>query len=271
MPYYRGILHVHSTLSDGALSPAELRARAQGLGLSFLILCEHTWRLGLDMRLEALQICRDLSDDQFLCMLGLECGHRGRHVLLLGPPGLICRVEAPQVVLEPAAMREAGGMTIWAHPAATAYPSLAGGIRADYDGWEIWNHYVDGPVPSLPFCSALRAQRALGRSLVGLAAADFHDDRRHRIVPTLGLDVPALAAELVLNRLREGQFDVLSSDGSPLMNGYAEGPYIPSPGAWAYSLSRYALLRFRSCAVWLWRALRRRACARHDCASHLPI
>ncbi|MBP8953987.1 MAG: hypothetical protein KBI47_16440 [Armatimonadetes bacterium] len=266
MPYYRGMLHVHSTLSDGAYSPSDLRERARNAGLSFVILCEHTWRLGVNKRLQALRICQELSDDGFLCMLGLECGHQGRHVLLLGPPDLICRVEAPEVVLEPAAMRAAGGMTIWAHPAATAYPSLRPGILADYDGWEIWNHYVDGPVPSLPILAMLSAQRARGRSVVGLASADFHDERRHRILPTLGLDVPALGARLVLNRLREGQFDVLSSDGSRLMNGCAEGPYTPTPGARAYALSRYGLLRLRSCAVWLWRALRRRVHAHPNCA-----
>lgn len=264
MPYYRGMLHVHSTFSDGALSPAELRVRAQGAGLSFIILCEHTLRLDVNRRLEALQTCRGLSDDRFLCMLGLECGHRGWHVLLLGPAELICRVEAPEVVLEPSRMRAAGGMTIWAHPAATACPSLARGIRADYDGWEIWNHYVDGAVPSLPVRAMLRAQRARGRSLLGFAATDFHDERRHRIVATLGVDVPQLKPELILSRLRDGAFDILSPDGSPLLDSHAEGAYTPSPGACAYALLRYGLLRLRSCAVWLWRGLRHRLRVRRD-------
>jgi hypothetical protein len=252
---YLGILHVHSTLSDGAYTPRELREMAQARGLDFLVLCEHTKRLKPERRAWAAEVCGDAGDDDFLCVLGIECSYEGRHVVLLGPTELLCQAEDAEVVLEPTKARECGGMTIWAHPAATSYWSLRPGTKAEYDGWELWNRYVDGPVPSWPVLTRFQRQRLAGRTLLAFGAADFHDTRRHVLEPITEVEMPRLGAEELLDALRAGAYRVLLElPSNPTMSPAGEVLRSGTPGA-LYSRLRYVLVRLRSLAICLWRTV----------------
>lgn len=254
MPHYRGVLHVHSTLSDGAYTPRQLRDMALALGLDFLLLCEHTKRLRPRDRPRALQACSDASDAQFLCALSIECSYQGRHVLLLGPDGLLCGAVDEEVVTSPEVARAQGGFTVWAHPAATSFWTLRPAIAADYDGWELWNRYVDGPIPSWPIAAMFRQRRSMGRPLLAFGAADFHDSQRHVLEPITEVDMPRLCSPDLLDALRAGHYrTLLNLPGNPVMSPEGETEQDGSPGS-LYSRLRYQLIRTRSLAVCLARS-----------------
>ena len=39
--WYRGNLHTHTTLSDGVLTPEEVKAKYREMGYDFIALCDH--------------------------------------------------------------------------------------------------------------------------------------------------------------------------------------------------------------------------------------
>lgn len=264
VPRVRGLMHVHSTISDGAFTPAQLRELAQGQGYQFIVLCEHTQHFPFEERPVAAQECRRISDDGFLCLFALECNAEGRHVLLLGPEEYLFEARDSEVGLTPGKAREAGGLTIWAHPGATTYPHLRRAIAADYDGWEVWNQYTDGPLPSFPVLSALLRQRRQGRRLLALGGADYHDPARHSLYPALEVDLPTLEGPALIESLRAERYHIVrDARSAPLISpeGKCERP---SPWEAAYSAVRYGGLRLRSLYVY---QRRRRAYLRRQRAA----
>lgn len=258
MPRLRGLLHLHSTLSDGFHTPAQLRDLAEPAGYSFVVLCEHTKRLPRERRSAAAAQCRAASDDGFACIFALECSFEGRHVLLLGPEDLLREADDEVVVLTPERVREAGGLTIWAHPAATSFWTMRRGAAADYDGWEVWNQYTDGPVPSFPVLAMLRRLRNRGRNLLAFGGTDYHDPIRHTMIPALEVELPDLGPAALIESLRAGNFTVVRDTSSHVRissTGEAARPRLRSR---AYAAARFTLLRLRSLVVFVVRAARRR-------------
>ena len=244
MPTYRGVLHMHSTLSDGTLTPRQVRDLAVSLGLDFVVLCEHASYLSPDRFDEALAECARLSNETFLLMLGLEFEYHGRHVLLLGPADVLQAADAETVGARPEEMRARGGLTIWAHPACTYRWTLRRGMEADYDGWEVWNRGFDGPTPSLRMLDLLRKQRSAGRRLLAFAGADFHE-RGHALTPITQADIPSITPAALIGGLRDGRCSALGGASGSLML-TPEGDLSPTGlAARLYAATRYCLLRSR--------------------------
>ena len=61
-PSFKANLHCHSTVSDGKLSPAEVKATYQALGYQIVAYTDH----------EILVPHKDLSDENFLALHGVE-------------------------------------------------------------------------------------------------------------------------------------------------------------------------------------------------------
>jgi hypothetical protein len=249
MPVYRGVLHVHSTLSDGTLTPEQVRDLAVSEGLDFVVLCEHASYVDPSRFDEALAECARLSDETFLLMLGLEFEYQGRHILLLGPPGLLREADAEAVGARPEELRARGGLTIWAHPACTYHWTLRPGMEADYDGWEVWNRGFDGAVPSLPMLALLRKRRRAGRRLRAFAGADLHQ-RDHRLTPLTQADIPCLTPAALIEGLRHGRCRASGgASGSLLL--LPDGDLSPlSTRARLYARTRYCLMRGRCLGGW---------------------
>jgi hypothetical protein len=229
---------------------------ARALGFRFIILCEHTKRLPPATRPGAAAQCRQATDEDFLCVFALEFSFEGRHVLLLGPEELLCQADDPTVVLTPESVRSQGGLTIWAHPAATSFWTLRRGQAADYDGWEVWNQYTDGPTPSFPMLARLQRQRRSGRSLLAFGGTDFHDAKRHSLFPALEVDLPHLDADLLIASLRAGDYSVAPDAGSaPTISAAAAQLTRAAWSSLLYAAIRFALLRLRSLAVFVTRTL----------------
>ena len=73
-------LHVHSTASDGSLTPTEVVNRAAGLGLTAMALTDHDTVSGID---EALKAAKDL-DMEVIPGIEVSCIYKGKEIHILG-------------------------------------------------------------------------------------------------------------------------------------------------------------------------------------------
>ena len=121
----RGSLHIHSVLSDGSGTAAEIAAAASRAGLDFVVLTDH----GDGTRPPAPPAYRS----GVLCLDGVEISTDGGHYLALGLPRAPYPLggDAAGVVEDVARL---GGLGIVAHPASPK-PELA---------WRDWSLPVDG-------------------------------------------------------------------------------------------------------------------------------
>ena len=91
-----GVLHLHSTYSDGEFSLAELRRLFCAAGCRFACVTDHADAFDSDGQLDAYRReCDALSDDRFRFIAGLEytCVDR-MHVLGYGVSGRIAAMVA---------------------------------------------------------------------------------------------------------------------------------------------------------------------------------
>ena len=73
-------LHVHSTASDGSLTPTEVVNRAAGLGLTAMALTDHDTVSGID---EALKAAKDL-DMEVIPGIEVSCIYKEKEIHILG-------------------------------------------------------------------------------------------------------------------------------------------------------------------------------------------
>jgi len=137
---YKGVLHVHSTYSDGQKTIPEIAAIANELDLDFLLMTDHNT---LQSRLDGLEGWYG----HVLLGIGSELNDADdkNHYMAFNinepiPFGLSAESYVNKV-------KEQGGFGIIAHPDESrahleAYPPYPWTIweSADYDGIEIWNH-----------------------------------------------------------------------------------------------------------------------------------
>jgi hypothetical protein len=120
-----GILHIHTTRSDGRSTPADIAAAAARAGVSFIVFTDH----GDATRTPDAPVYRS----GVLCLDGVEISTAGGHYVALGMPAAPYPLagEARDVVDD---VRRLGGFGVAAHPDSPK-PELR---------WRDWNAPVDG-------------------------------------------------------------------------------------------------------------------------------
>jgi hypothetical protein len=116
----RGAIHVHTTVSDGGGTPAEVAAAARAAGLQFVVITDHNT---VDAK------AFEGYHDGVLVMVGTEASTTGGHILGLGVSDPAYRFSGdPLDVLED--IRDLGGIAFAAHPASA---------RSDfrYTAWDL--------------------------------------------------------------------------------------------------------------------------------------
>ena len=73
-------LHIHSTASDGSLTPTEVVNRANDLGLTAMALTDHDTVAGID---EALEAAKDLNME-VIPGIEVSCIYKGKEIHILG-------------------------------------------------------------------------------------------------------------------------------------------------------------------------------------------
>jgi len=105
---YKGLIHVHTTYSDGAGTVEEVAAAGNRVGMDFLISTDHN----------TLQPVIDRKEgwyDQLLFLSGEEIGMKGEYALAMGISKTVMRNERePQAVVDE--VRQQGGMAFISHP-----------------------------------------------------------------------------------------------------------------------------------------------------------
>jgi hypothetical protein len=131
--WYRGDCHVHSTNSDGELTPEELVTQARAAGLHFIAATEHN-------RATEDHVWSAAAGDGLLVILGEEVTTEQGHWLALGlGAGQVVDWRDTEIDRCLAEVHLAGGLAVAAHPHA---PFPTGAFQYRYDGFdavEVWN------------------------------------------------------------------------------------------------------------------------------------
>jgi predicted metal-dependent phosphoesterase TrpH len=212
-----GVLHIHSTWSDGEFSLAELRELYRAAGCRFACITDHADGFESDATLEAYRRdCDAHSDDDFRFVCGLEYSCVDRmHVLGYGVAARIDSNDPERVI---ARIRELGGVAVVAHPRDSAFAAIE---RFDPlpDGIEVWNSKYDGRYAPRPGTFALLARAKARRpSIHAFYGQDLHWRRQYRGL-LVQVDCATPRTEAILRALADGRFA-----------GLKDGQLLPSNG-----------------------------------------
>ena len=204
--WYRGNLHMHTTRSDGRLTPEEAVGRYREAGYDFLALTDHR------------KPSQTREEDGFLLLGGAEWDVGDNletpvyHIVGVGmtkpmeDPYRESKSPKPQVLVD--AVRGAGGLAILAHPAWSVMDPA--GIRQldGLAGAEIYNTFSGLPrnarrTDSSQYIDLWAAQ---GIYLPCMAADDSHRYEGEETRSYLWVNAESLTAEAVLRAIADGNF-----------------------------------------------------------------
>lgn len=199
----KGVLHIHSTHSDGEFSIAELRDLYVDAGCRFACITDHADSFDEERLAAYLRDCEHQSDERFRFIPGLEYTCEDRmHILGYGATTLIDSVD-PETVIE--RIVDLGGVAVIAHPKDNAFAGIEQ-FQVLPDGIEVWNSKYDGRYAPRPATFALlgrlRARRPAMRAFYG---QDLHWRRQYRGLLTM-VTGDRNDREAVLSDLRRGDY-----------------------------------------------------------------
>ena len=213
--WYRGELHLHSTHSDGAWTPADIAERARPRGLDFMVLSDHNTT-------SSYAEFRALVDPRTLVIPGTELTTYNGHCLAIGVEEWIdwrTGLDGRSIDAVAKDVRAAGGLFVIAHPDAMP-DDVCTGCRWTHDGFdpalahavEIWGGLWDGPEEENEGCVALfRRWLDLGHRLAVTAATDAHRPKDWEgDVPLTYVLADELSREAILAAIRAGRTYVSS-------------------------------------------------------------
>jgi hypothetical protein len=223
-----GVLHVHTTRSDGRGTPDAVAAAAARAGLRFVVFADH----GNATRAPDPPVYRS----GVLCIDAVEISTTGGHYLAIGLPGPAPYPLSgePRDVVED--VRRLGGFGIAAHPNSPK-PELH---------WSDWHAGVDGlEILNLDTAWRARAQWPGWRARFGLAAALL--DYALRPAETIARLLPGTTAVYEWAPIAKRRRVVLTA-GADAHGGLALSGSDPGSGGWSIPLPGYEA-SFRAMSV----------------------
>ena len=235
----KGVLHIHSTYSDGDFTLAELRDAYVRAGCRFACVTDHADSFDAEKLDAYRRECEARSDSAFLFIAGLEysCANR-MHILGYGMTTLVDSTDPQEVIRR---IGGAGGISVIAHPKDDAFAGIEA-FESLPNGIETWNTKYDGRYAPRPATFALLARTRARRSdMTAFYGQDLHWRRQYLGLLTL-VDCDILDRDALLAALRRGEY-VGSKDGLEL----------PSTGDLSADvLARFARANARSQALRRW-------------------
>lgn len=229
----KGVVHVHSTFSDGEFTLAELRTAFLASGCAFVCITDHAeFFEASDLDKYRMQ-CAALSDYRFCFVPGLEfrC-EQGMHILGYGVTSPV-ETEDPQEVIQH--IEANGGIAVIAHPKETAFEWI-NSFSTLPAGIEVWNSKYDGRYAPRPgtfqLLARLQERRPDMRAFYG---QDLHWKKQYRRLFNL-VDCRARVPKYILNAFRYGQYSASKGELKLPSNGR-----LPQP-----ALDRFECLHARS-------------------------
>jgi hypothetical protein len=206
----RGVLHVHSTFSDGEESLERVVQSVREAGMDFVAVSDHAEVFDEQRMQEYVALCDSLSHGRFLVIPGLEFALKGGTIHILGY-GITRRVRASNMEQLVDEIHEAGGIAVLAHPPMGSV-NLIGSIKGKLDGIEVWNSRYDGTfAPRAESFQLLRRVRQSNLKATAYCGIDLHRIQQVRKPVYVEVDVERLDRDLIMQGLRSGNFDLHGS------------------------------------------------------------
>ena len=201
--------HVHSVWSyDGKWTLDQLAPEFSRRGYHVVLMTEHDRGFTQSKWIEYRAACREVSSDKILVVPGIEYSDPDNvvHVLTWGDVPFLGENLPTRSML--AALREAGGVAVLAHPSRRKAWQRFDTAWSEYlSGIEVWNRKTDGWRPS-PHAPALLTASGCA-PFVGI---DFHD-RRQLFPLAMALDCSSpLSDQAVVDSLRSGRCEPRAFD-----------------------------------------------------------
>ena len=222
----RGVIHVHSTYSDGEMALEDLLRVFRADGNQFVAMTDHAEMMD-DAAIERFaRACRDASTDAFCVLPGFELAyHRSLHVLGIG---IDAPVRADNTLDGVNEIHRLGGLAVWAHPAPANVPWVEG-LGIPWDGVELWNTRYDRGRGVRPARGDLLARlRQRSPSVFGYYGLDFHRRDQTRSLRTC-VEADACTPPAIKAALISGRFD--ADDGGERWGSAGEGAST-APSGW---------------------------------------
>lgn len=141
----KGIMHVHSTYSDGELSLPQLVQFFKKHGFNFLCITDHhtdpsgPHHLTGQQYEQLVQECHAVSSQEFVCIPGLEFAtDQDLDILGIGLTEIIQKWDIQSLVPE---IRKQGGIAILSHPSRNDFSFDMRSVSQRVDGAEIYNSH----------------------------------------------------------------------------------------------------------------------------------
>jgi hypothetical protein len=206
----KGIIHAHSTYSDGEYTLKELREVFLSGGSSFVCMSDHAEYFDDDQLRQYAAECEELSDEKFLFIPGLEftCERR-MHVLGYGVTRRIDS-EDPQRVIGHIKSSD-NGVSVIAHPMDSAFPWIET-FQELPCGIETWNSKYDGRYAPRPGTfHLLDRMQQRSPSMHAYYGVDFHWKKQFRQLYTM-VEANSLDRAEILQSLKKGLYSGTKDD-----------------------------------------------------------
>ncbi len=201
--WYKLQLHLHTTLSDGALTPEEAAGRYKAAGFDAIAITDH-WNYHGAGEIDGLCI---LSGCEY--NLGYDTAEGVMHLVgvgMDGDPGLKQSKSTRQGIID--AIRSAGGFAILAHPAwSLNTPEQAKALRG-IDAVEIYNAVSDVGQSHRPYSGYfvdLLANEGVVYPLIATDDAHYYEGEDDTVSYVM-VKADSLAKDDLLSALRRGDF-----------------------------------------------------------------
>lgn len=237
---YKGNTHLHTTLSDGKMTPEEAFAKYKSKGYSFVVLTDHIRYFNSDR----------YNTDDFIVIPGVENhvehdwdNHRDHHIIGVYDPSAGetfsdgHRFEVPQV--EPFGLKAAQGcidllkenanIAIYTHPVwSKVEPEKLITLR-NFDLLEIWNHesvfWSNSGDGTFHWDYLLRN----GMRINGVASDDLHQTDDRALGGFIMVQADELSNPAIADALKKGDF--YSSTGPKINEFYYEDGTVHASGS----------------------------------------
>src|SRR6185369_16012406 len=206
----RGVLHVHSTFSDGDEPLERVVETFKDGGMDFIAVSDHAEVFDEGRMQEYVALCASLSSACFLVIPGLEFALKGGSIHVLGY-GISERVRAPNIEELVDGIHRAGGLAVLAHPPSGSINMIAS-VKGKLDGIEVWNGRYDGMVsPRADSFQLLRRIRRSNSKAAAYCGVDLHKIAQARKSVYVEVETERLGRNEILDALRDGRFTVHGS------------------------------------------------------------
>ena len=140
---YRGVIHIHTTYSDGTGTYAEIIRTARQQRLDFLIVTDHNTLQAFDEHREGWyppEATASTDDGRTLVLANDEISAPDGHVVAIGVTQPVSRDQSSQAIID--AIEQQGGLAFLAHPHYARKPWTNWSVQR-YTGMEIYNFAED--------------------------------------------------------------------------------------------------------------------------------